>query len=289
MNKPRGRNGGRKPSSSPPKDKRTAQLRKSQKTYRERRLNRLRELENKEKLLEQTLSELSEVTKKNKVLNAMLQSSLSNTLAYNISSLNVKGDNMPVCALTKEYSNLQHSQVEHCTSKDYIQLYDTISENLYSLCGDKDCRPFCRTSSITPPTTMLNIMNDASAFCSTEIPPSYSFDNSLRESFDLFNFVEASLQNPVPHESQNWHGSLPKLATNHYVAKSEDSYISELLSTSVLLPGADICYFVLSFLQTHFFDLSDMLLKLKKEAVCINHDVVIGLDTFVRLVTSCLM
>lgn len=286
MSKPRGRNGGRKPSSSPPKDKRTAQLRKSQKTYRERRINRLRELEYKEKLLEQTLSDLSEVTKRNNLLNAMLQSSLSKTPACHISSFGVERPNIPGYTLTKELCNLQHSQVKHYTSQDYRQLYNTITEDLYSLCEGKDCGPFCRTSSITPSTTTLDIMNDTNTFYSTECSPSYGFDNNLIESFDLFDFIE-NLQNPVSPQSRNCPASSPKLATNHYVAKSEDSYISGLLSTSVLLPGADICYFVLSFRQTHFFDLSEMLLKLKKEAVCINHDVVISLDALVRLITSC--
>lgn len=72
-----GRKGGRKPSLTPPKNKRAAQLRASQNAFRKRKLERLEELEKKEAQLTVTNDQIHILKKENELLHFMLRSLLT--------------------------------------------------------------------------------------------------------------------------------------------------------------------------------------------------------------------
>ncbi|SCV05062.1 LANO_0G17634g1_1 [Lachancea nothofagi CBS 11611] len=168
--KPRGTSGGRKPSFQPPKTQRAAQIRAAQQTFRERRQNKLQELQDKEKLLELALREIRILKKRESVFRAKLRGlmTVSAFQEFKKGIFDIDVSEMR----PEENEPVFEVQLEKI-------LYEQFSRDLYIICGGQKCKmPAFSTSGPTEGTPSPN-----NSLCYSSI-----FENDL---FNQINELDA--------------------------------------------------------------------------------------------------
>lgn len=292
MPKPRGRKGGRKPSLSPPKDKRTAQLRASQVAFRKRKLERLAELERKESQLTKLQYENLILTKEKGILFLMLKNLLTGqTLASNkkniceVSCTNrsspdiIVGDNILVP--TMHFSSETH------------KCYAFFSE-LLPVCGRKKC--------VLPSSLDCNARPIRPGDCAnlfTDLLENSFANNLLNENRGFFDFnMEYDELFYPPNETQLTDTTasvgemLSSLETeleskvNYRGVDLDKCHATDMFESDVLLRAIDIWHFMRTHSKAHALDFEKLGKKLKKHAICSDFDILISLKQFITIFSS---
>lgn len=292
MAKPRGRKGGRKPSLTPPKNKRAAQLRTSQNAFRKRKLERLEELEKKEAQLTVTNDQIHILKKENELLHFMLRSLLTErnmpSDERNISKACCE-EKPPTCntldgsvVLSSTYNSLE---IQQC----YV-----FFKQLLSVCVGKNCTvpsPLNSFDRSFYPIGCTNLSNDIPGYsflndAMSEIHTFGDFNGELDSTFLEFSGTEIKEPNNFITENTN---AIETAAASMVIRQGfhpRQYYTVDAFGGDVLLSAMDIWSFMKVHPKVNTFDLEILGTELKKSATCSNFDILISLKHFIKVFSS---
>ncbi|EHN00989.1 Arr1p [Saccharomyces cerevisiae x Saccharomyces kudriavzevii VIN7] len=291
MSKPRGRKGGRKPSFTPPKDKRTAQLRASQNAFRKRKLERLEELEKKEAQLKVTNDQIHILKKENELLNFMLGSLLTER---NMSS-DERNITKTCCEKNPFPNNILDGSVIFSTTYNSLEIQKcyVFFKQLLSICAGKSCTvpsPWNSSDRSFYPIGCTNLSADVAdqSFLDDPISEVHTFDfnGKLDNIFSKPSGTQIEDPNNFFTEEVN---AMKTAAASTAITPGFDSRqccTTDSFQSDVLLNAMDIWHFIKVHSRVNTLDLENLGTELKKNAICSNFDILISLKHFVKVFSS---
>ncbi|CAI4047457.1 hypothetical protein SKDZ_13G0040 [Saccharomyces kudriavzevii ZP591] len=292
MSKPRGRKGGRKPSFTPPKDKRTAQLRASQNAFRKRKLERLEELEKKEAQLKVRNDQIHVLKKENELLNVMLGSLLTER---NMSS-NERNISKTCCEKNPSPNNILDGSVILSTTYNSLEIQKcyVFFKQLLSICGGKSCTvpsPWDSSDRSFYPIDCLNLSADVldQSFLDDPISEVHTFDDFNGKLDNIFSKPSTTQIGKPNNFFTEEVDAMETAAASTVITPgfhSGQRHTTDSFESDVLLSAMDIWHFIKVHSRVNTFDLENLGTELKKTAICSNFDILISLKHFVRVFSS---
>lgn len=283
-NKPRGRKGGRKATNKAPKDKRTEQIRISQRNFRERQKERLSDLEQKEKELEVFKRDNVRLKAENEILSSLMRGCKSTDLSFPawVDSCKVPSENNNLCNAFSSFNSRQ--VLEFSIKTEFFR-------QLLSVCGGKRC--------ITLPLEDDDIYRENNGH--GIVPQEYLISNRWSPMFKESPLLEGTINQMICDLSDIEVGSIinTSLLTSSidpFELLEDQRYKAPIncpapscrsvLDCNNLLSASDIWYFLKTNSWIHILDLDNLIHNIKREAFCYNEEVTITLDSFLEVILT---
>lgn len=279
--KARGRNGGRKPTTDAPKDKRTAQLRRAQRAFLEKKKKRLDELEQKEKEFEKLREENAVLRRDKEILIDLLRNGSKDHCCTDNGLVTSQS-----IGLINSCPNANNGKI-YLQSRNDHELYQKVFERLFYVCNGVDC-----SFPIIESNPSLNTIENEVSFPSTSTPLIDDFWSDFGVKLENMNFFER-LYMPVGVSQKDGLqcgaqtcGGYGDNALTCSSAKSVDVCVSDVTSYKVLLSLLEIWHHVRAMRARIYFNLEKLGDQLRKEAICFGRNIYIPLDVFVSIIAS---
>lgn len=287
--KPRGRKGGRRPTEAPAKDKRTAQIRRSQKIFRTKQKARLQELEAKEKELEAIKTENTILTIENSVLRSIVNffrtRSFLSTPFDDLTRLNYKYElrEENITGIFNTFDPLESAR---------IGLKKRFFRKLFSVCGAN----VCHIPAILYTEQSFNDLNGEETndqilnqeyLKSDQEPLVFSETNALKEFIsidgaqDPFS-ISSGVVNYIRSAQNVSSASLPDQSGR----KSKLKNASDILNPSYLLNVSEIWDILEVISEFSVLNLERLCQNLSNCVFCSNLELVMTLDGFVKILSA---
>lgn len=279
--KPRGRKGGRRPTKAPAKDKRTAQIRRSQEIFKAKQKARLLELEAKERELEALKIENTNLTIENAVLSSLASffktRSLTSTGLNDLTRISYsdKLEEESISGIFNTFNSSESARFELKVAF-FRQLFSACGANMCHIpafvdadqsCNDLDGEEI-RDQIFGQESLVISELNALQEFVSNN-----GVHNRFGNSGGVANSIYSAQS--VPSECM----------PNQFERKTKLKNATGILNLTHLLSAAeiwDILEVISEFSVLNFESLSE---SLRRDVFCSNFELVMTLDDFVKVLS----